>query len=150
MEIPESEICSVVVNLTDDDIWANLEGTDDDSVTEQIRQHCVKCTSCIMTYAQGMARLKSKDPARYALFHNENLAVRKLELDRYCKTNGIDGVDIAKIKDADDYMKTCFGMLFREAGPLFYKWWEKVNPERRGKVILELIQILEEDSDSTE
>ena len=141
--------CDAIKDLTDDDIWSHLEGNADDEF-ETIRQHCIKCRGCFETYAEAMQRVKEKDTRRYLLFHKEHLAVRKLELDRYCRENNIKGVDVSKIKDADDYMKICFGMLFKEAGPLFYKWWQKVKPERRGEVLLELMEILEEDSEDLE
>lgn len=141
--------CDIVSCLTDDAIWAHLEGSADEEVIDCIRSHCVKCTPCFMAYAEGIDRLKAQDSKRYARFHNENLAVRKLELERYCKKIGVP-IDLKKIKNAEDYFKAFFGVAFKEAGPLFHKWWETIKPERRDTVIMELLQILEDDTQESE
>lgn len=141
--------CNIVSCLTDDAIWAHLEGDADIEVVDCIRTHCIKCTACFMAYAEGIDRLKLQNPKRYARFHNENLMVRKLELERYCKKLGI-YIDINKIRNAEDYFKTFFKLAFKDAGPLFSKWWENIDPERRNMVIMELLQILEDNPENTE
>lgn len=141
--------CDIVSCLTDDAIWAHLEGNADEAVIDCIRSHCVKCTPCLMAYAEGIERLKAQDPKRYLRFHTENLAVRKLELERYCNKLGV-SIDLKKIKNAEDYFKAFFNVAFKDAGPLFLRWWDSVKPERRDAVIVELLQILEDDSQESE
>lgn len=141
--------CDIVDSLTDEAVWAHLEGDADKAVVDCITNHCIKCRSCFMAYAAAIDRVKQQDPKRYSRFHSENLAVRKLELARYCKNNGIP-LDLSEIRNAEDYCKRFFEVAFKEAGPLFLKWWEKVKPERRDQVLMDLLEILQEESDSTE
>lgn len=141
--------CDIVDSLTDEAVWAHLEGDADKEVIDCITSHCIRCRPCFTAYASAIDRVKQIDPKRYARFHNENLAVRKLELARYCKNHGI-SIDIHEIRDADEYCKRFFEVAFGEAGPLFSKWWEKVKPERRDQVMMDLLEILHEESDTDE
>lgn len=134
-------ICEVIQSMSDDDVWAFFEGNLEKDKEDAIRHHFIECNECIQSFAESAQKVNDSDEKRYNLFHQENLAVRKAELLRFCKKKGID-IDITKIKTAYDYFKYAIGAMVPLMADTFYKTWDESEDSVKDEIVLDIMKTL--------